>query len=57
MTAALQVVRAGLFDTVQDFGRIGFMAPAVGMPSAMTTQKLASVRQVNRIWVPSRTNR
>ena len=32
MTVALKVVRAGLFDTLQDLGRIGFMA--LGMPTA-----------------------
>jgi len=32
MTAALKVVRPGLFDTLQDFGRTGFMA--LGMPTA-----------------------
>ena len=32
MTAALKVVRAGLFDTVQDLGRVGYMA--LGMPTA-----------------------
>ncbi|CAN5923546.1 biotin-dependent carboxyltransferase family protein [soil metagenome] len=32
MTAALRVVRAGLFDTLQDLGRTGFMA--LGMPTA-----------------------
>jgi biotin-dependent carboxylase-like uncharacterized protein len=32
MTACLKVVRAGLFDTVQDLGRIGYMA--LGMPTA-----------------------
>jgi biotin-dependent carboxylase-like uncharacterized protein len=32
MTAALKVVRAGLFDTLQDKGRIGYLA--LGMPSA-----------------------
>jgi biotin-dependent carboxylase-like uncharacterized protein len=32
MTAALRVARAGLFDTLQDLGRIGFMA--LGMPTA-----------------------
>jgi biotin-dependent carboxylase-like uncharacterized protein len=32
MSAALKVVRAGLFDTLQDLGRIGHMA--LGMPSA-----------------------
>src|SRR5690349_5958764 len=30
--SALKVVRAGLFDTVQDRGRIGYMA--LGMPTA-----------------------
>jgi biotin-dependent carboxylase-like uncharacterized protein len=30
--SALKVVRAGLFDTVQDLGRVGFMA--LGMPTA-----------------------
>jgi biotin-dependent carboxylase-like uncharacterized protein len=32
MSAALNVVRAGLFDTIQDLGRIGYMA--LGMPTA-----------------------
>ncbi len=32
MTASLKVVRAGLFDTLQDLGRTGFMA--LGMPTA-----------------------
>lgn len=32
MTAALKVIRPGLFDTLQDFGRTGFMA--LGMPTA-----------------------
>ena len=32
MTAALKVVRPGLFDTLQDRGRIGYMA--LGMPTA-----------------------
>jgi biotin-dependent carboxylase-like uncharacterized protein len=32
MSAALKVVRAGLFDTVQDMGRTGYMA--LGMPTA-----------------------
>ena len=32
MSASLKVVRAGLFDTVQDLGRIGYMA--LGMPTA-----------------------
>lgn len=32
MSAALKVVRAGLFDTLQDLGRTGYMA--LGMPTA-----------------------
>jgi biotin-dependent carboxylase-like uncharacterized protein len=32
MSAALKVVRTGLFDTLQDLGRVGFMA--LGMPTA-----------------------
>jgi biotin-dependent carboxylase-like uncharacterized protein len=32
MSAALKIVRAGLFDTVQDLGRIGYME--LGMPTA-----------------------
>src|SRR5471032_1122294 len=32
MTAALKVIRPGLFDTLQDMGRIGYMA--LGMPTA-----------------------
>jgi biotin-dependent carboxylase-like uncharacterized protein len=32
MSAAIKIVRAGLFDTVQDLGRIGYMA--LGMPTA-----------------------
>jgi biotin-dependent carboxylase-like uncharacterized protein len=32
MSANLKVVRAGLFDTLQDMGRVGFMA--LGMPTA-----------------------
>ena len=32
MSAALKVVRAGLFDTIQDLGRTGYMA--LGMPTA-----------------------
>lgn len=32
MSASLKVVRAGLFDTLQDLGRIGYMA--LGMPTA-----------------------
>jgi biotin-dependent carboxylase-like uncharacterized protein len=39
MSAALKVVRAGLFDTVQDFGRIGFMA--LGMPTAGAMDRIA----------------
>jgi len=39
MTAALKVVRAGLFDTVQDFGRISFMA--LGMPTAGAMDRIA----------------
>jgi biotin-dependent carboxylase-like uncharacterized protein len=37
--AALKVVRPGLFDTVQDFGRIGFMA--LGMPTAGAMDRVA----------------
>ncbi len=32
MSAALKVIRPGLFDTLQDLGRVGFMA--LGMPTA-----------------------
>jgi biotin-dependent carboxylase-like uncharacterized protein len=39
MTAALKVIRPGLFDTVQDFGRIGFMA--LGMPTAGAMDRVA----------------
>jgi len=39
MNAALKVVRAGLFDTVQDLGRIGFMA--LGMPTAGAMDHIA----------------
>ena len=39
MNAALKVVRPGLFDTVQDFGRIGFMA--LGMPTAGAMDRIA----------------
>ena len=39
MSAALNVVRPGLFDTVQDFGRIGFMA--LGMPTAGAMDRIA----------------
>jgi biotin-dependent carboxylase-like uncharacterized protein len=41
MTAALKVVRAGLFDTVQDLGRIGFMA--LGMPTAGAMDRIALI--------------
>jgi len=39
MSAALKVVRPGLFDTLQDFGRIGFMA--LGMPTAGAMDRIA----------------
>ena len=39
MSAALKVVRPGLFDTVQDLGRIGFMA--LGMPTAGAMDRIA----------------
>lgn len=39
MTAQLKVVRAGLFDTLQDLGRIGFMA--LGMPTAGAMDRIA----------------
>ena len=39
MTAALKVARPGLFDTVQDLGRIGFMA--LGMPTAGAMDRVA----------------
>ncbi len=39
MSAALKVIRAGLFDTVQDLGRIGFMA--LGMPTAGAMDRIA----------------
>jgi biotin-dependent carboxylase-like uncharacterized protein len=39
MSAAFKVVRPGLFDTVQDFGRIGFMA--LGMPTAGAMDRIA----------------
>jgi biotin-dependent carboxylase-like uncharacterized protein len=39
MTAVLKVVRAGLFDTLQDLGRIGFMA--LGMPTAGAMDRVA----------------
>jgi biotin-dependent carboxylase-like uncharacterized protein len=39
MTGTLKVLRAGLFDTVQDLGRIGFMA--LGMPTAGAMDHIA----------------
>ncbi|MDP2334831.1 MAG: biotin-dependent carboxyltransferase family protein [Reyranella sp.] len=39
MSAALKVVRAGLFDTLQDLGRLGFMA--LGMPTAGAMDRVA----------------
>ena len=39
MSAALKVVRPGLFDTLQDLGRIGFMA--LGMPTAGAMDRVA----------------
>lgn len=39
MIAALKVVRAGLFDTLQDLGRRGFMA--LGMPTAGAMDRVA----------------
>lgn len=39
MMGALKVLRAGLFDTVQDLGRIGFMA--LGMPAAGAMDRIA----------------
>lgn len=39
MSAALKVVRAGLFDTVQDLGRVGYMA--LGMPTAGAMDRVA----------------
>jgi biotin-dependent carboxylase-like uncharacterized protein len=39
MTAQLKVVRAGLFDTLQDLGRTGFMA--LGMPTAGAMDRIA----------------
>ena len=39
MSASLKVVRAGLFDTLQDSGRIGFMA--LGMPTAGAMDRIA----------------
>jgi allophanate hydrolase len=39
MSGALKVARAGLFDTVQDLGRIGYMA--LGMPTAGAMDRIA----------------
>lgn len=39
MSAALKVLRAGLFDTIQDKGRTGFMA--LGMPTAGAMDRIA----------------
>lgn len=39
MTGQLKVVRPGLFDTLQDLGRIGFMA--LGMPTAGAMDRIA----------------
>jgi biotin-dependent carboxylase-like uncharacterized protein len=39
MSAGLKVVRAGLFDTVQDLGRVGYMA--LGMPTAGAMDRIA----------------
>jgi len=39
MSGALRVVRPGLFDTLQDLGRIGFMA--LGMPTAGAMDRIA----------------
>ena len=39
MSAALKVVRPGLFDTLQDLGRIGYMA--LGMPTAGAMDRIA----------------
>jgi biotin-dependent carboxylase-like uncharacterized protein len=41
VTAVLKVVRPGLFDTVQDLGRIGFME--LGMPTAGAQDRLALI--------------
>jgi biotin-dependent carboxylase-like uncharacterized protein len=41
VTAALKVVRPGLFDTVQDLGRIGFME--LGMPTAGAQDRIALI--------------
>jgi biotin-dependent carboxylase-like uncharacterized protein len=39
MSGQLKVVRAGLFDTLQDLGRVGFMA--LGMPTAGAMDRIA----------------
>jgi biotin-dependent carboxylase-like uncharacterized protein len=39
MSAALKVIRPGLFDTLQDLGRIGYMA--LGMPTAGAMDRVA----------------
>ena len=39
MSGALKVIRPGLFDTLQDLGRIGFMA--LGMPTAGAMDRIA----------------
>ncbi len=39
MSAALKVVRSGLFDTLQDLGRFGYMA--LGMPTAGAMDRIA----------------
>jgi biotin-dependent carboxylase-like uncharacterized protein len=39
MSATLKVVGAGLFDTLQDLGRVGFMA--LGMPTAGAMDRIA----------------
>jgi biotin-dependent carboxylase-like uncharacterized protein len=39
MTSMLKVLRPGLFDTIQDLGRIGFMA--FGMPTAGAMDRIA----------------
>ena len=43
MSAALKVTRPGLFDTLQDLGRIGFMA--LGMPTAGAMDRVGA-----RVW-------
>ncbi|MFO1160153.1 MAG: biotin-dependent carboxyltransferase family protein [Reyranellaceae bacterium] len=39
MSGALKIIRPGLFDTLQDLGRIGFMA--LGMPTAGAMDRIA----------------